>query len=95
MSRRTREPGALLPGQVTNNPAVGPGEGPRRLMAAVLEDALRCTRQEERNASSREASHWVFSNDRSHVFSFLSVCDALRVDYNRLRILLRRESRAA
>jgi hypothetical protein len=61
-------------------------------MAAVLEDALRCARQEEQDDSWREASRWVFSNDRSYIFSFLSVCDALRMDYGWLRMLVRSES---
>jgi len=58
-------------------------------MAALLEDALRCSPQEVRDDSWREAAGWVFSNDRSYVFSFLSVCDALRIDYGWLRMVVR------
>ena len=88
MGRRVFEPVAVLPCQVANRPR-GPAEGARRLMAALLEDALRCSPQEVRDDSWREAAGWVFSNDRSYVFSFLSVCDALRIDYGWLRMVVR------
>ena len=54
-------------------------------MAALLEDGLRCASQEVRDESWREAPRWVFSNDRGYVFSFLSVCDALKMDPKWLR----------
>ena len=84
MGRRVFEPVAVLPCQVTS-PLRGPAEGPRRLLAALLEDALRCASQEVQDDSWREAARWVFSNDRGYVFSFLSVCDALKMDPKLLR----------
>ena len=90
MSRIVFEPIAVFPCQIANR-AVGEAEGTRRLMAALLEDALRCSPQEVRDDSWREAAGWVFSNDRSYVFSFLSVCDALRMDCSWLRMLVRSE----
>jgi hypothetical protein len=46
---------------------------------AALEDALRHSSQEMRDDSWREATRWAFSNDRRYVFSFLSVCDVLKM----------------
>jgi hypothetical protein len=54
-------------------------------MAPLLEDALQCASREVRDESRREAARWVFSNDRGYVFSFLSVCDALKMDPKLLR----------
>jgi hypothetical protein len=70
---------------------VGPGDGEKRLMLAVLEDALfillaaarlpsQC-----RRARYRETVDWVLSDDRAWPFSFLRVCEALDVDPDRLR----------
>jgi hypothetical protein len=67
-------------------------EAVKRLMCAILEDALRCF---ERNLQActtlrrrefREAENWLFSRSEGEgLFSFENVCDALGVDPNRLR----------
>ena len=36
----------------------------------------------------REAFHWVMSNDRSHTFTFLNICDALKISAQALRAKL-------
>lgn len=70
-------------------------EGERRLMVAVLEDAIACY---HRRATSRdweathmylEAREWVASEDRSHLFSFENICDVLGIDAECLRGRLR------
>jgi hypothetical protein len=63
----------------------------RRLMVAVLVDAIRCvqTKFAARRPSIREefaeARSWIFSNEDSSVFSFQTVCDALEMDANAIR----------
>jgi hypothetical protein len=70
---------------------VGRGDGEKRLMLAVLEDALfillaaarlpsQC-----RRARYRETLDWILSDDRTWPFSFLRVCEALDIDPDRLR----------
>jgi len=76
--------------------------GVRRLMCAILDDALRCF---ERNLTGqtpqklrqfREAEYWLFRETKGKsIFSFESVCDALRVDPKLLRkVMLKRWARA-
>ena len=36
----------------------------------------------------REAFHWVMSNDRSHPFTFINVCEALKISAQALRAKL-------
>jgi hypothetical protein len=63
----------------------------RRLMIAVLVDAIRCvqTKFAARRPSIREefaeARSWIFSNEDNLVFSFKTVCDALEMDANAIR----------
>ena len=63
--------------------------GERRLMLAVLEDALRTllgARLGRTNpASMRRELAWLMSPDRSHPFTFERVCDALGIDAHWLR----------
>lgn len=54
------------------------------LMVAVLEDAERALRS--RDPRERlEAERWFASDDRSHVFAFATICDALDVEPCRVR----------
>lgn len=67
----------------------------RRLMAAVLEDAVHVYRTHAAAASARqralfeEAEAWIESTDRSWIFSFESICDHLGIDPDYLRRGLR------
>lgn len=67
----------------------------RRLMAAVLEDAVHVYRVHAAAASARqrclfeEAEAWIESEDRSWIFSFESICDHLGIDPDYLRRGLR------
>lgn len=73
-----------------------PPEGERRLMLAVLIDAVRLTRSLQscaaRHALSlvkerqlvRELS-WFFSFDRSHPFAFENICEALGLEAEYIR----------
>lgn len=79
-------------------------EAVKRLISAVLEDAVRCfegnlkARSLVRRQEFREAENWLFrESEREDLFSFENVCDALGVDPNRLRRALseRRENLVA
>ncbi len=67
--------------------------GEQRLMLAVLCDAMHAYAAEQsrrkRPVRLQELRQWFESTDRSYVFSFESVCDALGLDaaYVRCRIL--------
>lgn len=72
----------------------------RRLMAAVLEDAVAlCVRTVSlRNAAlareAEEADEWMASDDRVGPFSFASICDALDLDPQGVRDAINRLRRA-
>jgi hypothetical protein len=64
------------------------------LMYAVLEDAFLCFHKqfetEQRFVQrAREAEDWFFSNDSRWLFSFVSVCDALGLQQEYIRIKLK------
>lgn len=62
----------------------------RRLMAAILADALDCyqkhmfTSNVRRRRLFREAERWILSEDH-WVFSFRNICDTLRIDADAVR----------
>ncbi|HLK11614.1 MAG TPA: hypothetical protein VKW76_09550 [Candidatus Binatia bacterium] len=70
-------------------------EGERRLMVAVLEDAIdvyrkRCTAHDRRGRELfEEAEAWIESTDRRWLFSFENICDVLGIDADYLRRGLR------
>jgi hypothetical protein len=83
---------AVLPAQFYEaRPEAAAGEPLRRLMVAVLVDAVRCF-QTKSEACSRaglrefaEARSWIFSNDETGVFAFKSICDLLKIDPGTVR----------
>jgi hypothetical protein len=69
------------------------------LMYAVLEDAFLCFHEqfgpEQRFVQgAREAEDWFFSDDSRWLFSFVSVCDALGLEPQFIRIKLRHWSQS-
>jgi len=73
-----------------------PAEGERKLLFAVLEDAIRCylTRRDGGQRCCRdpefiEAAEWLASDDESSLFTFVRVCEALGINADRLRIGIR------
>lgn len=68
-----------------------PASGERRLLLAVLEDGIRTFLKNARathgRASNlrREALSWLVTEDRSDVFAFENICEALGIDAQRLR----------
>lgn len=89
----------MLPTQFWVQGADGRFEPEKRLMVAVLEEALATLLRpcDSRSQAGRqvavEAIHWIRSDDRSSPFSFATICDVLGLDADRVRevIDLRRE----
>jgi hypothetical protein len=78
---------AVLPVQFHNGRAETATTEPlRRLMVAVLVDAIRCfqTKLKLREPAGRqqfaEVRSWIFSDDDNGCFSFRAICDALGID---------------
>jgi hypothetical protein len=65
-------------------------DGERRLMLAVLEDAVdmyrkHCGTQGRNRALFLDAEAWIDDDDRTWMFSFLNLCDVLDLDGEYLR----------
>jgi hypothetical protein len=89
------EPDVLAPAEFTDLRARAALDRERLLMYAVLEDALSCYRQYAGSRLPRtrqlhqDAREWVASEDRSSLFAFQTICDALDIDPNMIRGRLR------
>ncbi|HYA29841.1 MAG TPA: hypothetical protein VEI95_13545 [Acidobacteriota bacterium] len=63
----------------------------RVLMLAVLRDAVSCyqdhvsARKKIKRSLHRDAEEWIFNRDRSHLFSFDNLCEALGYDPDYMR----------
>jgi hypothetical protein len=85
------EAGAVLPVQFYPARAIC---SERRLLIAVLEDALEIHRKYARKPSRRhahlaaETERWLFSDDTAWPLSFLNVCSALGIDAASIRAQL-------
>ena len=73
----------VMPSQYFPEGGDGPVPGEKRLMRAVLKDALDVLFKYDGAHDPRgrrlfgEAQHWIHSDDTQWPFSFLNVCDAL------------------
>jgi len=86
------EPDILLPNQYFAAFRRGRAvEGERRLMLAVLEDAVDSYRKHALARDPREqaffieAKEWFLSTDRSWLFAFENICDVLEINAEYLR----------
>ena len=86
------EPDILLPNQYFAAFRRGRAvEGERRLMLAVLEDAVdsyrkyALARDPREQACFLEAREWIVSTDRSWLFAFENICDVLEMNADYLR----------
>lgn len=67
------------------------GDGQRRLMIAVLEDAIECFQKytDAKDSRSRqlgtEAEEWFLTDDPTWLFSFVNVCEILDINPEFLR----------
>ena len=89
------EPEVILPDQLARRPIDTPE---RRLMLAVLEDALvvfqKYERMDQRSGLVAEVDDWFASDDTGWPFAFVNVCDALGIDVDWLRDRLARRRTA-
>lgn len=70
--------------------------GERRLLHAVLQDGLHTlvrSRIDRCSAVYAQELAWLLSDDRSHPFAFLTLCDLLDIDADRLRRRVTADSR--
>jgi hypothetical protein len=86
------QPDTLLPSQYfAILKRKGAHEPERRLVVAVLEDAVDCfqkhirARDEKARQLFVDAEEWICSEDRSWPFSFENVCDLLQINPQYLR----------
>lgn len=86
------EPDALLPAQFYAAFRGGSGvRGEKRLMLAVLEDALDCfqkyaaARDAHGHQLFEEAVAWISSGDRGWFFSYENICETLEINPEYLR----------
>ncbi len=90
------QPDTLLPSQFFDRVRRrSEHDGERRLMIAVLEDAVDVYRKQVGAQDARgqqlfrEAEEWIEDADQSWLFSFQSICDVLGLDADYLRRGLR------
>lgn len=86
------EPDALLPAQFYSAFRSGSAaRGEKRLMLAVLRDALECYQKYAFATDGpgrqlfADACGWIVSEDRLWYFSFENICDVLQIDAGYLR----------
>ena len=98
---RILEPDIFLPSQFYGSAGLSRKlEGEKRLMIAVLKDAVECLEKDRgsRNSVARSnyenAIEWVMDNGTDWLFSFANICDLLGFDPQYLRdVLLKRENK--
>ena len=98
---RILEPDIFLPSQFYGSAGLSRKlEGEKRLMIAVLKDAVECLEKYRGSRTSigqiqyQSAIEWVEDTDTEWLFSFYNICDLLGFDPEYLReVLLKRENR--
>jgi len=98
---RILEPDTFLPSQFYGNGVLSRQlEGEKRLMMAILKDAVECLEKyrRARSTAGRELYHnaleWIEDKSTEWLFSFNNICDLLGFDPDYLReFLLKRELR--
>lgn len=98
---RILEPDIFLPSQFYGSAGLSRKlEGEKRLMIAVLKDAVEClekyrgSRTSDGQIQYQSAIEWVEDTDTEWLFSFNNICDLLGFDPDYLReVLLKRENR--
>lgn len=98
---RILEPDVFLPSQFYGaNGLSRQLEGEKRLMIAILKDAVECLEKYRESLSGpgrihyENAIEWVEDTGTDWLFSFTNICDLLGFDPNYMReVLLRRENK--
>jgi len=80
---------AVLPSQFYNPQTRSALQPEKRLMLAVLEDAVVLYTRVPHIAPETEA--WVQADDRAWPYSFANLCEALGLDRTAVRVALRRQ----
>ena len=90
------QPDTLLPSQYFDRiRRRASSDGERRLMVAILEDAVDvyrkqvCARDRKRRQLFEDAEAWIESPDKSWIFSYENICEMLGIDAGYLRKGLR------
>ncbi|HVO94411.1 MAG TPA: hypothetical protein VMT22_16300 [Terriglobales bacterium] len=98
---RIIEPDVFLPSQFYGSAGLSRKlEGEKRLMIAILKDAVECLEKYRGSRTSvgrchyQSAIEWVEDESTDWLFSFTNICDLLGFDPEYLRqVLLKRENR--
>jgi hypothetical protein len=98
---RILEPDIFLPSQFYGSGGLSRQlEGEKRLMIAILKDAVECLEKYRSARSSAARSHyenaidWIKDPDTEWLFSFTNICDLLGFDPDYMReVLLKRENK--
>ena len=98
---RILEPDIFLPSQFYGSGGLSRQlEGEKRLMIAILKDAVECLEKYRSARSSAARSHyenaidWIKDTDTEWLFSFTNICDLLGFDPDYMReVLLKRENK--
>jgi hypothetical protein len=98
---RILEPDIFLPSQFYGSGGLSRQlEGEKRLMIAILKDAVECLEKYRSARSSAGRSHyenaidWIKDTDTEWLFSFTNICDLLGFDPDYMReVLLKRENK--
>jgi hypothetical protein len=95
------QPDTLLPSQYFDRVRRRANfDGERRLMVAILEDAVDVYRKQvgardrKRRMLFEDAQTWIESDDKSWIFSYENICEVLGIDADYLRKGLRRWKKA-
>ena len=90
------EPDTLLPEQFFSLLGRKPIQGEKRLLLAMLEDAVHCfqtyvlARKPHERRLFQEAEEWIDSTDTHWFFSIENICDILGIHPGRLRNALQK-----
>jgi hypothetical protein len=90
------EPDTLLPEQFFSLLGRKPLQGEKRLLLAMLEDAVHCfqtyllARKPHERRLFQEAEEWIDSKDSQWFFSFENICEILGIHPGRMRDALQR-----
>ena len=90
------EPDTLLPEQFFSILGRKPIQGEKRLLLAMLEDAVHCfqtyllARKPHERRLFQEAEEWIDSLDTRWFFSFENICDILSIHPGRMREALKK-----
>jgi len=89
------EPDTLLPEQYFTLLGRKPLQGEKRLLLAMLEDAVHCfqtyllAKKPHERRLFQEAEEWIISTDGLWFFSFENICDVLGINPSRMREALK------